>query len=144
MRANRSRFWILVAAAGALVLAPDSALAQGKKKTPEREATTEVKKVPEQEGTSGTIFSDAMREAVRAWYGDHPTGNVEALPPGIRMRLARGKRLPPGIAKQVAPTGLRSRLKLPDGFEVMEVGLDILLVEVATSVVHDVLRDAVR
>ena len=52
--------------------------------------------------------------------------------------------LPPGIAKQVAPAGLRSRVRLPDGYEIIEVGLDVLLVEIATSIVHDVLMDVVR
>jgi hypothetical protein len=69
---------------------------------------------------------------------------VEALPPGIRKRLARGKPLPPGIAKKVAPAGLRSRVRLADGYALVEVGLDVLLVEVATSIVHDILTDAVR
>ena len=85
-----------------------------------------------------------MRSEIQSWYVRHPVGNVEALPPGIRKRLARGKPLPPGIAKQFAPDGLQSRIRLPDGYRIMEVGLDVLLVEVATSIVHDILMDAVR
>jgi hypothetical protein len=69
---------------------------------------------------------------------------VEGLPPGIRKNLARGKPLPPGIARKVAPQGLQSGLGLPSGYELVEVGLDVLLVEVATSVIHDVLRDVIR
>ena len=71
-------------------------------------------------------------------------GNVDALPPGIRKNLARGKPLPTGIAKKVAPAGLRSRVRVPDGYQIIEVGLDVLLVEIATSIVHDILMDAVR
>jgi hypothetical protein len=85
-----------------------------------------------------------MQVEIRDWYVQHPVGTVEALPPGIRKRLARGKPLPPGIAKQVAPEGLRSRVRVPKGYEIMEVGLDVLLVEIATSVVHDILTDVVR
>ena len=72
------------------------------------------------------------------------TGGAEALPPGIRRRLEQGKPLPPGIAKKVAPAELRSRVRLPDGYQLVEVGLDVLLVEVATDIVHDILHDVIR
>ena len=35
-------------------------------------------------------------------------------------------------------------LDLDDGFELVEVGLDVLLVEVATNVIHDVLENVIR
>lgn len=47
---------------------------------------------------------------------------------------------PPGIAK-VAPTELVGGLHLPVGYQLVEVGLDVLLVEVATNVIHDVPMD---
>ena len=66
------------------------------------------------------------------------------MPPGIRRRLERGRPLPPGIAKKMPPPELQSRVELPAGFEIVEVGLDVLLVESATNIVHDVLQDIVR
>jgi hypothetical protein len=66
------------------------------------------------------------------------------LPPGIRRNLARGKPLPPGIAKRNVPAELRSRVGIADGYELVEVGLDVFLVEVATSIIHDVLMDVIR
>ncbi len=114
---------------------PTDAVAQG---------NSQKDKGPVLTASASISLTKDMRIEIHDWYSQHPVGNVEALPPGIRMRLARGKPLPPGIAKKVAPTGLRSRIRLPDGYQVFEVGLDVLLVEVATGIVHDVLMDAVR
>lgn len=85
-----------------------------------------------------------VRTQVRDFYAQRGHTGAQALPPGIRRRLERGKPLPPGIAKKVAPQALLDRVTVPRGFELVEVGLDVLLVEVATSVVHDVLMDVVR
>jgi hypothetical protein len=86
----------------------------------------------------------AMERTIRAFYADRPASGVKALPPGIRKNLARGKPLPPGIAKQVAPSELVTRLSLPRGYDVVEVGLDVFIVEAATSIVHDILMDVIR
>ena len=66
------------------------------------------------------------------------------LPPGIAKNLARGKALPPGIAKQSLPADLVRRLPdVPDGHERIIVDGKVLLVEVATQVVRDILTDIV-
>ncbi len=135
MRARMFSFAGLVVGAAAFAATPTTALAQGKSDKETRPIVTAAASI--------TLTND-MRIEIRDWYRLHPVGGVEALPPGIRKRLARGKPLPPGIAKQVAPAGLRSRVRLPHGYEIVEVGLDVLLVEVATSIVHDILMDAVR
>ena len=85
-----------------------------------------------------------VEAAVRDFYRSRPASGARALPPGIRRNLERGKPLPPGIAKKVAPAELRSRVELDEGFELVEVGLDVFLVEVATQVVHDFLMDVIR
>jgi len=64
------------------------------------------------------------------------------LPPGIAKNLARGKPLPPGIAKRALPNDLLVRLPpVADGYERIIVSGKILLVEIATQVVHDILVD---
>lgn len=66
------------------------------------------------------------------------------LPPGIAKNLARGKPLPPGIAKQAIPNDLLVRLPpVADGYERVIVAGKILLIEIATQVIHDVLVDAI-
>jgi hypothetical protein len=135
MRAKRCLFVSLIVGGAIWAATPASALAQEKSRKD---------KGPTLTASASIMLTKDMQTEIRSWYSLHPVGNVEALPPGIRKRLARGKPLPPGIAKQVAPAGLRSRVRLPDGYEIIEVGLDVLLVEVATSIVHDVLMDVVR
>lgn len=85
-----------------------------------------------------------QRERIRSYYLAHPQKGVKPLPPGIRKKLTRGKPLPPGIAKQIAPEGLVNLVAVPSGYRLEEVGLDVLLVEVATGIVHDILMDVVH
>jgi Ni/Co efflux regulator RcnB len=69
-------------------------------------------------------------------------GRGKALPRGIAKNLARGKPLPPGIAKQQLPAVLVTELPPPPpGYERVVVAGKVLLVEVATQVIHDVLTD---
>ena len=97
-------------------------------------------------------FSDAETRIISAWYKDHRStkkgkrgkGGRNALPPGIAKNLTRGKSIPPGIAKQYLPEGLRQDLPAPPGgYERIIVGGKILLVEIATQVIHDVLTDVI-
>ena len=102
------------------------------------------------------VFTDHETSVIRAYYRDSSAthsskgnGNGKgkprkSLPPGIAKNLERGKGLPPGIAKQVLPTGLIDRLpKPPKGFERLAVDGKVLLVEIATQVIHDVLEDVI-
>ena len=74
-----------------------------------------------------------VREAgVRERYAD--------LPPGIRKNLARGKPLPPGIAKRLPPPALQQRLPQYPGYEWQVCGKDLVLVAVTTLVVAAVLN----
>jgi Ni/Co efflux regulator RcnB len=100
----------------------------------------------------GVEFSDDEVRIISAWYQEHGSHSdrkghgkkSRGLPPGIAKNLARGKSLPPGIAKQQLPDGLVSVLPPPrSGYERVVVDGRVLLVEVATQVIHDVLVDAV-
>lgn len=81
-------------------------------------------------------FSDARRLAV-----DHGYTGYASLPPGIRKNLARGKPLPPGIAKKVVPGPMLQGLPRYDGYEWRVYGADLILVQVATAVIAEVLID---
>ena len=68
----------------------------------------------------------------------------KGLPPGIQKKLARGGTLPPGIAKQHLPDGLIKQLPaVPHGYERRIVGNDVLLVEINTGVIADIITDAI-
>lgn len=64
------------------------------------------------------------------------------LPPGLAMQLERGGSLPPGLAKRDLPADLESRLpRRPKGQERVIVGNDVVLVERATGIIIDVIKD---
>ena len=67
-------------------------------------------------------------------------GPISALPPGIAKNLGRGKPLPPGIAKNF-DSRLSARLPQYDGYQWQQVGRDVVLVAVATGIVHEILRN---
>jgi len=102
--------------------------------------------------TSVTVqFSTSESSIIREYYRQYDVARGPgkkkrsgALPPGIAKNLGRGKPLPPGIAKQLLPGDLTGRLPpVPDGFERVVVGGKILLVEIATQLIHDILTDVI-
>lgn len=104
------------------------------------------------EGSVSIVFSDAEARIIASWYREHGTEarshgrgkKSGGLPPGIAKNLARGKALPPGIAKQYLPDSLVAALpRPPAGYERIVVDGKVLLVEVATRVIHDILTDVV-
>ncbi len=71
-------------------------------------------------------------------------GKSKGLPPGIAMNLERGKSLPPGIAKRYLPQDLNYSLPdRHDGYERTIVGNDVVLVEIDTGKIADIIVDAV-
>lgn len=64
-----------------------------------------------------------------------------SLPPGIAKNLARGKPLPPGIAKKAVPAGMLKNLPSYKGYEWQVAGKDLVLVQLGSMVIADVLRD---
>jgi len=103
------------------------------------------------EDSVGVVFSEGEISIIATWYRDHGTeshkpGNKKqkGLPPGIEKNLARGKPLPPGIAKKYLPDGLLHSLPPPPrGYERIIVDGKVLLVEIASRVIHDILVDIV-
>jgi len=97
-------------------------------------------------GVLGAVLSDDERRIIHRYFGEHPDslGKVKELPPGIRKKLARGGAMPPGIAKQALPDGLHRQLPPRDGQHYEIIGTDVVLVETATRVIVDVLKDVLR
>jgi hypothetical protein len=92
---------------------------------------------------AGVLLSDAERATITRYFQTHPQP-VTALPPGIAKNLARGKPLPPGIAKKAAPNDLLGQLSIPSGYQLETVGTDVVLIEIGTRIVADVLKDVLR
>lgn len=94
-------------------------------------------------GVLGGVLGREEREIIHRYFNEHRDtySKVKPLPPGIRRKVARGGTLPPGIAKQVLPDGLRRQLPQRDGYDYNVVGTDVVLIERATNVIVDILRD---
>ncbi|WP_355662043.1 anti-virulence regulator CigR family protein [Halomonas salifodinae] len=82
------------------------------------------------------LIREIFRDHRELWRHDRGA----ALPPGIRMNLERGKPLPPGIARRFDDR-LYRQLPRYEGYEWRRVGADVVLVEMASDIVYEVLRD---
>ncbi len=138
---TQSKFWIL---ATALLIAVSPALAQpGKQKHgqgggggggPDVDVSVNV----------GIVFSDHERRAIYEHYGVSYGGTAKGLPPGQQKRLAKGKPMPPGIAKKHLPTSLDQRLGVPgSGTARVIIGNDVVLIQVSTGLVLDVIAGVI-
>jgi len=79
---------------------------------------------------------------VRIILGDNRDliGPTQSLPPGIRKNLARGKPLPPGIAKRF-DNRLLGQLPHYEGYEWRQAGTDVVLVALATGLIYEILQN---
>ena len=68
----------------------------------------------------------------------------DRLPPGLEKHLERWGRLPPGLEKRYLPDDLIAQLGPRSDLAARQVvGADVLLVDVATGVILDILRDVI-
>jgi len=84
-------------------------------------------------------ISTADSAQVRRYFAAKPA-SWNPLPPGIAKNYARGKRLPPGIARQLPPE-LLATLPKQQGAEYVRVGRDVALVDTRTNVVVDRIKN---
>lgn len=85
-------------------------------------------------------FSDNDRENITNFFSKHPV-NTTGLPPGIAMNLARGKPLPPGIAKVFLPNDLSNLLGNNKNYDYLIAGRDVLLVNRSDQIIADILHN---
>jgi hypothetical protein len=92
-------------------------------------------------------FTAEDRALIHEYYrANLPPGLArKGLPPGHRKRLVRKGQLPPGIAKRALPADLDRRLSpLPQGYARILVDTDVFLVDIATDLILDIVRDVGR
>jgi hypothetical protein len=106
------------------------------------------------------VFSEIEKQLIRDYYGKHGAGPASAtskgkskqlppglakrdrLPPGLEQHIEKNGTLPPGLAKRDLPPDLESRLPHhPKGIGRKIVDTDVVLLEQATGVVLDILKD---
>jgi len=114
------------------------------------------------EGIHAT-FTDLEKNIIKEYFSDHVSyverdedsknpydksskkkkkSKDKPLPPGIAKKLERGGTMPPGIAKQFLPDDLERELpKAPKGYEWTIVDNDVVLVDVDTGKIADIITD---
>lgn len=119
----------------------DPPAGKGKNKHREAEGETATGSTPARL-VGAAVFSTLEVQRIRGYYAAQPGAGGKRLPPGIAKNLARGKPLPPGIAKRYAPRDLVRQLSGRTGYEILIAGASILLVEAATGVIRDIVENA--
>ncbi len=87
------------------------------------------------------------RAVERALIGDYVKKtrvSGQSLPPGLQKHIDRTGKRPPGLEKKRLPGDLRSLLPVRSGQDYRVVGNDIVLIEIATELILDVMKDVLR
>jgi hypothetical protein len=106
-------------------------------------------------GTHATVqFAERDKIAIRDYYRHPGSGasglppglaNKQQLPPGLQKQVREKGTLPPGLQKRLLPGELEGRLsRLPPGYERVIVGADVVIVEIATRIIVDILADILK
>ena len=114
----------------------------------ERETGAPGAQQPGNGSSVSVVFTAVERRLIADYYADPQHAGPASdrrLPPGIAKKVARGGALPPGIAKRYLPDDLERRLRpTPPGVTRVVMGSDVLLVEVATGLIYDVIKSALH
>ncbi len=91
------------------------------------------------------LIGDYVRKAKSSGQGLPPgLAKRQHLPPGLQKHIERTGRLPPGLEKRRLPGDLRALLPIRSGQDFRVVGNDIVLIEIATELILDVMKDVLR
>lgn len=89
---------------------------------------------------TGLVVASITQPDARQLAIQYGLTGYSPLPPGIQKNLARGKPLPPGIAKKLVPGPMLNRLPQYSGYEWRVAGTELILVNLATLAVAEVLQ----
>lgn len=93
------------------------------------------------------LLSDAERQILTDYFRSNennlPPGLAKRqdLPPGLARQMERNGTLPRGLASGEMPAALLSRLPGRGNQDVAVVGADVILIDAATRVIVDIIRD---
>jgi hypothetical protein len=101
---------------------------------------------------SVTIFTREHERIIREWFAQPanlkglPPGlaRKEQLPPGLQRQLIKNGRLPPGLEQKLHPIPVALESRLPvmrEGYVRVVVGGNVLVMEVSTKTIVDILSD---
>ncbi len=91
------------------------------------------------------LIGDYITKAKKSKSGLPPgLAKRQQLPPGLQKHIQRTGRLPPGLEKRGLPSDLRGLLPRRTGQNYRVVGNDIMLIEIATGLILDVMVGTLR
>lgn len=104
--------------------------------------------VKDKNTTVAVIFSDKDRQLIGDYYAGRkkrlPPGlaKKKQLPPGLQKQLERNGQLPPGLQERGLPGELDRKLsQLPEGYARVVIGTDVVLKNIKTRVIVDIIKD---
>jgi len=98
------------------------------------------------------IFTEEERTLVTDWFRRDTRGlppglaKRDRLPPGLEKQLRERGTLPPGLQKRVQPLPFeleRHLHRLPTGYRRAVIGGNVILMNEETSVIYDIIRNAI-
>ena len=104
------------------------------------------------ERISEIIFTREERNIVTDWFRQNRSGlppglaKRDRLPPGLEKQLRERGTLPPGLQKKAQPLPFeleRELRRLPRSYRRVVIGGNVILMNEETSVVYDIIRDAI-
>ncbi len=91
------------------------------------------------------LIGDYITKARNSSGGLPPSlAKGQQLPPGLQKHIQRTGRLPPGLEKRGLPSDLHGLLPQRTGQDYQVVGSDIMLIEIATGLILDIMVGALR
>ena len=85
-------------------------------------------------GTHSYLINTGLRQQIFT--------QVNSLPPGIKKNLARGKGLPPGIAKKVLlPATVVNHVSLPANTNIIVVGSNVVVIDPIRNIILDIISN---
>ena len=95
---------------------------------------TQIVEIIHGTSTSSNLINDSLRQQILT--------QVNSLPPGIKKNLARGKGLPPGIAKKVLlPATVVNHVSLPANTNIIVVGSNVVVIDPIRNIILDIISN---
>jgi hypothetical protein len=92
-------------------------------------------------------FSTRDLNVIIGWFKNDETKGQRSrsLPPGLARQLREKGQLPRGLAMKALPPGLSDRLgPVPEGYDRVILGHDVVLINTVTGAIADILRGVIK
>ena len=148
----KERFTTWAALLVVLSMMTNLAGAQGRGKGKPEEQKTIGDKVREVLPASQPVFTTREITLIQGWFRTNlsnlPPGLAkrETLPPGLEKQLRQRGTLPPGLQKKIQPLPVvleRQLSPVPTGYRRVVVAGNVILMEPATGLIYDIIRNVI-